>query len=166
MNNKKGQSVGLFIVVAIAVIFGLTLLTGSGGIASNAGTLTSTVPIVNETITFPANEGYVDRPNCVNYDGGVFSLTNSTSGVAVPASNYTVTTRVSSTTNVKVLTILAGASAFNSRSVNASYTCLPQGYAEDGATRAISPLIILFSILGILTIVITVVIKSGIVDIG
>ena len=90
----------------------------------------------------PAVNAYIDRDNCVNLQGSAIVI-NGTSGAIVPDSNYTFTTRVSSTSGLKVLTVLtASQSAYASRSVNASYTCLPQGYAEDQATRTIVPLIV------------------------
>ena len=165
MNNRaQMEGLGLILTLAIAIIVGTVLLSGSGGIAGQAGTLTSTSGIVNETFTLPAVNAFIDKANCVNLQGSAI-VTNATGAEIVPASNYTFTTRISSTSGLKVLTVkTASQSAYASRSVNASYTCLPQGYAEDASTRAVTPLIVLFAALALAAIALGAAWKKGAFD--
>jgi hypothetical protein len=138
------------------------LLAGQGGIASNAGQLTSTRAVTNELVTLAASGAFLELPDCANIDG-TMTVTNRTSGATVSAGNYSVGTRVSATTGNKVLAVQTVASqAYASQPVNLTYTCLPQGYAEDAGARAISPLITLFASLAIAAIVIGGIIASGI----
>ena len=158
MNNKGQLGLGALIVAAIGVIVALTLLTGSGGISGGVGTLTSTTAIVNESITLPASGAYLDRANCVNYAGTPIMINNSVGSAVINAGNYTFTTRVSPTNGLKVLTIrpfdtVGEATNFSLHSVNVSYTCLPQGYAEDSAARNIISLIIVLAAIAILAFV-------------
>ncbi len=147
MDNKV---LGGLILAFIGVIVALALLTG--GITAGVGQLTTTSTITNETVTLPASGSYIDRADCINY-GGTPIVTNATSGAVVPNTNYTFTTRVSPTNGLKVLTIKSTGGVFASTSINASYTCLPQGYAEDSAARSMTSLIILLSILALIAFV-------------
>jgi hypothetical protein len=164
MNNKGQMGVGAFVMLAVTVIVGLTLLSGGGGIAGQSAALSSTSPIVNETVTMAAANGYLDRPNCVNYGGAMTLYNRSGDGTdTVPTTNYTITTRVSPTTGNKVLTIkTASQSIYAGQAINLSYTCLQQGYAEDSSVRAITPLILLFSALAIAVVALAAVLKNRI----
>ena len=150
MKNRKGQSImiGAVLIAAIGVIVALSLLGGNGGIASGVGTLTNKGTVTDNLVTLAANGAYLDRPNCVNYQGDP-TVINASDGETVNAANYTFTTRVSPTTSLKVLTIKTNAARYGSAVVNMSYTCLPQGYAEDSASRSMISLVILFAAVAI-----------------
>ena len=151
--NRKGQAaMGGLIVAFVGIIFALALL-GSGGISTSVGQVTTTSNVVNQTFTLAAVGGFVDRDACVNF-AGTPTLINSTGGEIVSDTNYTFTTRVSPTNGLKVLTVQTDTGAvFASQGVNASYTCLPQGYAEDAGARSITSLIVLLSSLALVAFV-------------
>lgn len=147
--NSKGQiTTGGLLIAFIGVIVAITLLTG--GITSNVGTVTSTNSYVNQSLVMPTNGSYTDIDACVNYAGTPIIL-NRTGYVAIPTTNYTVTTRVSPTSSLKVLTVYLApsATAYSGVNANITYTCLPQGYAEDSASRTIFGLVIIFSCLAV-----------------
>jgi hypothetical protein len=160
--NNKGQfgNVGGILLAAIGVIVALALLIGSGGISGNVGTMTNTATITNESITLAAAGSAIERTGCVNYAGTPI-LINATGGEVVTDTNYTFGTGVSSTTGNKVVKITTDTGAvFASRGVNASYTCLPQGYAEDAASRTMIELVILLSVLAVVAFVLYFVMKN------
>jgi len=166
--NKKGElslgAIGSLILLAVALIFGTVLI--SEGIADQTGTLTSTSNVVNETFTLAALNGFTDRPDCVNFQGTPVLINNSGNSVVIQSGNYSFTTRVSPTLNLKVLTVQTLTNEFDAYSVNASYTCLPQGYAEDSGARSIAPLTILFSALALVAVAIFYGIKNSGFDFG
>lgn len=158
--KNKGQmfGVGAIIMLVVTLIVGLTLLSGSGGIAGQSAALSNTVNIVNETFTLAALNGYTDRPNCVNLEGSATVL--NASDDAVQATGWTATTRVSPTLGYKVLTFKTTAGGLAADSVKASYTCLSQGYAEDSASRTIIDLVVLFACLALAVFAIGVAVKN------
>lgn len=164
--NKKGQviSVGMFIMMGVAIIVSMVLLSGSGGIAETTSKLSSRSQITNETFSLAAVGSYTDRPNCVNYDTSQTPVLVNSSAAATTLTdgNYTFTTRVSPTTGLKVLTVLTDTGAnFAGQSVNATYICLNQGYAEDNAgARSISSLIILLSAIAVMAVIASIIIKQ------
>lgn len=163
--NKKAQVaiVGTLILTAVGLIVGLVLLSDS--ISDNSAQLTTTRTVLNDTNTLPAIGLYVDIDECVNYGGSYTpTLINVTSGVAIPATNYTFTTRISPTSSLKVLTIRSNGGYYATQSVNASYECLPQGYAEDAGTRAIAPLIILFCAITLVVFALVPVLRNGVIE--
>jgi len=157
--NNKGQAmVGTLIVAAIGVIVALVLL--SGGISKGVGQLTSTSEVLNQSITMAAASGFTDIAGCQNY-AGTPVVKNDTYGMVITTGNYTFTTRVSPTDSLKTLTVYTPAgSDYASKTLNATYTCIPDGYAEDGASRSMVTLVILLSALAILAFVLFYVAKN------
>jgi hypothetical protein len=152
--SNKGQIAGLGVIlsIAIAVIVGTVLLSGSGGISGQAAALTTTRTVTNQTVTLAAVGGFTDIDGCVNFQGTPL-VSNATTQAIVPATNYTFTTRVSPTDGLKTLTVRSDGGYWVSSAVNASYVCQIDGYAEDASTRAVVPLITLFAALGLAAIV-------------
>lgn len=164
MNNKaQAAIVGTLILTAVGLIVGLVLLSDS--ISDNAAQLTTKHDVLNQSITLPAIGLYVDIDGCVNSGGNLTSLlVNRTDGVAIDATNYTYTTRVSPTNSLKVLTIKSNGGSYAGLVVNASYTCLPQGYAEDAGARAVIPLIVLFSAVALVAFALVPVLRNGVIE--
>lgn len=153
MKNNKGQAiVGGLIMAFIGVIVALSLLSGNGGISGNTATLVNSGTVNENLVTLAANGAYLDRPGCVNY-AGTPTVINATDSEVVNAANYTFTTRVSPTLGIKVLTIKTNAARYGSAVVNMSYTCLPQGYAEDSASRSIISLVVMFAAIAVMVFV-------------
>lgn len=158
MNKKgfEGSSVGMLIVVAVAIIVGLVLLQQS---ATNVGTLTTMDTVTNSQITAPA------VGSSITLQGQAvsgFSATNGTSGDAIPASNYTITSRVVSNGQlVSTLTALDGTTiGWQGKLINVTYTYEPYGYDTSSGGRAIANLIIVFFAIGIAVIALAVILKE------
>jgi hypothetical protein len=164
MKFKKGASnivgVGTIIVIAVAIIFALSLMVGSGSIFSNIGQSTQKVSYVNNTVTFPA------AGSTLTLNGQAVSdviVTNKTSGAVVPSTNYTTTNYDVSTGTLRTyLTGLTG--YYNNQSVNISYTTEPLGYATDSGSRAVIQLIGIFSALAVIGVIIWKIWDDGLLD--
>ena len=150
--NKKAQSVGLFIGVAIAIIVGLILFQA---VASNVEQGTQT----NTGVTTATNALYTGVYNTpVELEGqelvSVTAVTNRTGGTAVPSANYTIAECVRASDNLKGIcyTALDDTDTGNpsaSGGVNISYTYYPNGYIDNAGSRAIAGIIILLTAIGI-----------------
>src|SRR3989304_3608185 len=86
--NRKGQvSVGVIVMLAVALIACLAIFTG--GVTDSIGTMTRTFNIVNETVAAPAagstTNGLLRGQAVTNV-----IVINATSGTVIPASNYTI----------------------------------------------------------------------------
>lgn len=160
--NNKGQiaGIGSLIMIAFAIIVGTTLLVGNGGIAGNTAQLTSLSTVINQTVTLPAAGSSLEIAGYANYQGTPI-VTNATSGAIVPSTNYTFTSSVSASDGQKSLFLNGLTGPYNSRSVNLSFTGVPDGYSEDSLGRVFPSLIVLFTILALAVAVIVVAIKNG-----
>lgn len=150
--NSKGQiGVGVMILSFIGVIVALSLLTG--GISNSVGQLTNTAEVVNKSFTLAAQNAFVYDVNCVNFKGTPVVINDTGTQDVVPAAQYSFTARINPSTGLKTLAIKTVTAGMAAAPVNASYTCLPQGYAEDSASRSIVDLVILFAALAVIAFV-------------
>lgn len=159
--EKKGQiaGVGAFLVLFIGIIVALTLI--NGGISSNVGNVVNTQTVVNGSITFPTNT------TALALSGQAVSnviAINATDGTVVPASNYTITNYDVSTGTIRATIIADGNTPYAGEPVNISYTFEPLGYAKEGATRAITSLILVFASLAIVGFVLFKIYNDGVFD--
>jgi hypothetical protein len=148
--NSKGQYnvVGMMIVAAVTIIVGLVLLQATYPFI---GETTITSSVRNDTISAPTAIGGLIYLRGQAVQGNIF-VANATGGETVASTNYTITNYV-----VKdgALTVVYNASGTGTKYVgstvrlNVTYTYEPFGYAQDGATRSIIPLIAVFGALAL-----------------
>lgn len=153
--EKNALGIGALIVVFVAVIVGIALLQGAADNVSGAST---EVSVVNLTMT----AGALNVPTAVTgYQGvdGAYTViqTNGT------AANATLASASVSGNKVLQLTALDAASAA-SKSVKITATLQPTGYIDDGATRSIAALIIIFAALAIAVVALTPVLRDKLLD--
>ena len=157
MKNKRGEmGIGVIIVLAIAIIIGLILLQP---IATNVeqGTRAATGAVV--TVNYSVGAGAVGTTSelvgqeLVTLTGVV----NATSGVAIPAVNYSVAECIRTSDNLKGICYkrlgTTDANAIQAQPVKISYSYYPNGYIDDGGARSIAGLIVLLVAIAILVIV-------------
>ena len=147
IQNKKGQSVGLVLVIAIGVIVALVLFQAAAG---QAGKSTSTSTLSEGQYTLPANGACKDLVGQELLDTA--TVTNKSSGTTF--GNVTVKERVSSVDGLKRIGICTDGTAWdsdtsNGRTVNITYTYGPEGYVGDSGARAIVGIIILLGAIAI-----------------
>lgn len=149
MNNKAQLAgIGIFITIAIAVIVGAILLQAA---APSVASMNTILTVNNESLTLPAAPGNVTLKGQATFN---HILTNRTSGTPIPASNFTVYNDVLVNGQlVSILRLLDG--NFSGNVVNVSYTYESFGYANDGGTRAIIGLVLIFSAIAIFVVVLT-----------
>ena len=144
MNSKKGQinGAGILIVVALAVIVGAILLQAT---AQNVGDVTNTITITNESFAAANNTLYTFSYKALT---GVV-IYNNTGDFLITSGNYTVTNNVitDGALTATVAVNYSGA-AYAGDGWNISGTAQPTTYA-DGASRAVTGLIIVFFALAI-----------------
>jgi hypothetical protein len=143
--NRKAQliSVGAIIIVFMSIIIGLALLSGS---FANIGNVINTNTVVNSSQTFP-----VAGANLTLTGQAASSMTiiNRTSGVVVPATNYTINNYNIDTTGSLYSYITGNPGTYGGNTVNVSYTYEPLGYAKESSNRTIVGLIAIFAALAI-----------------
>lgn len=158
---KKGQAmVGALIMGFVAIIVALAFFNP---IASNSTILTTTVNVVNQTVAAPAAAATstILTGQAVS---GVVAI-NASSGTVIPASNYTITNYVVSNGQLtSTWTSNAGAIGFQGKNINVTYTYEPYGYATDGGTRAIVPMILIFMALALAIVILVPSLRSGVLD--
>ena len=150
--NKKAQSVGLFIVVAIAILVGLILFQAIAfnvekGTQANTGTTTATNALYTGVYNTPVE---LVGQELVS----VTSVTNRTEGLTVPSANYTISECVRSSDNLKGICYTAlddtdTGEPSASGDVNITYVYYPNGYIDNAGSRAIAGIIILLTAIGI-----------------
>lgn len=137
-NNR----VGVFFVVFISVIVGLSLM---GVIANNTNQVTSTAYLGNYTVTAGAVNASVNvigqtaLANIVitnRSDGAVISTTHISNDIV----NGQAVVRMRLNDTLK---------AYAGQGVNVSYTYEPTGYLRDSGSRAVTSLILIFFCLAI-----------------
>jgi len=143
MNNKAQASVGLLIAVGIGVIVALVMFQAA---AQEVGKSTTTETITNALYTGPASGSCIDLKGQEILSTPV--VTNRTDGVTIPATNYTISERVSSVDNLKRIGYCTKGT-FGVGVINVTYTYGPEGYAEDSATRSIVGIIVLLGAIAI-----------------
>lgn len=147
MEKKAQVSVGLLLIMAIAVIVGLVLFQA---VAGNVGGSTTSASISNALYTGPA------AGSCIDLVGqellSAATVTNRTDGATIPATNYTITERVSASDGLKRIGYCT-VGAYGVGAVNISYDYGPEGYIADGGARSITGLIVLFGAIAIALVV-------------
>ena len=165
MNTKgsEGLNVGTFILLAVGIIVALTLLTG--GISSNVGKVSQTVVWTNQVVTSAAAGSAVELTGIQALKGDI-TITNTTSGTAIPASNYTITNYYVSNGQLVVrLQSNAGQIGFQGKSINVSATVVePFGYDTNAGGRVMINLVIIMAALAIAVVVIVPIVKNGVFD--
>ena len=146
--DKRGLSVGGFILIVLGVFVGLALLVAS---AQQRGTMVDLTTVANGTLgtltngtpTYITNYKYCDN----------FKIWNATGNVQIPASNFTVTNNVVYNGNeaiqVDPAVLVTATGAFNRGVATFDGVCQPLTYDNNSASRTISGLIILFAGLGL-----------------
>ena len=161
MNNKGQVGVtGLLITVAIAVIVGAILLQAT---AQSAGDVTNTVAIVNETFAAANNTNYYPLAGYKACSSVV--IWNNTADVLINAGNYTVTNNVvyNGAETIRVAVNYSSA-VYAGDGWNISCTAQPTTYG-DGASRAVTGLIIVFFALAVAVIALYPVYQGGLKNI-
>ena len=143
--NVKGQfgGVGVILMAAVAVIIMVALFTPA--ITQPIGQMTQTSTIINRTVTAPAAGSSTDGL-LVGQAAYNVVVTNASSGEVVPATNYTITNYVvTSTGELKTrFTSKAGSDiGWQAKSINVTYTYEPYGYDTSSGNRAVHTLILL-----------------------
>lgn len=144
-------------MVFIGAIITATLLAT---IADSVFTQTNTASITNETVTAPAVNATLDLTGRTLISS---VLVINASNESSPNNNGLIlqTSVGSSGLNTVQLTLNDTAVDYAGVSVNVSYTYEPEGYLQDGASRAVALLIVLFGALAILVFTIVIFIKEG-----
>lgn len=160
--DKKGQiqGIGALVVLAFAIIVGIALLIGGGGIAANSAQVTTLRNVANQSITLPAAGSSLEIPGFANYQGTPVVI-NATDSVVVPASNYTFSASVSTSDGQKSLFITSNGGLSAGKGVNISFTGVPDGYSEDSLGRVFPSLIVLFTVLALALLAIGYAVKNG-----
>ena len=163
MNNKgaSGIMIGTIIVLAISAIVGLVLLQSS---AQQTDASLTTRTIYNRTYTAPAANGVIDLIGQELLDTPI--VTNATSGVAIPSTNYTIAEGVSTVDGLKRIRLTTtGACCIAGKTINITYTYGGEGYIDDAGGRSVYGLVILLGSLAIAVFVVGYVIKDVVEDI-
>lgn len=159
--NKKAQSVGEVILVAIGIIVALTMLVG--GITSGYGDLMDKRTSTNQTLTLRSDQA-------TTLNGKVITnmvVRNTTTTTLVTAANYTVTDNVILADGTLGATIRLGTGVSvgnNNTNHNLTYTWEPTTYA-DATSRSVIPLILIFSGLAIAIFALVPVLRNKVLDI-
>ncbi len=141
MNNKGQGQVGMFIMVAIAVIVGTILLVAS---AQEVGKSTDTIAVVNYSLDGVTNGTQINITE-YKFISGV-TVINETHGNAIGAGNYTITNNVIDPVSgdLKVTIDPTVSDPEDGWNWKASFTAQPLGYITDSGGRSIAGLIIIF----------------------
>lgn len=157
--NKKGQTgvqIGAIIVLAIGLIVGVILLQAS---AQNNDVVVNTRTATNVTYASPTSGSTIDLTGQDII--GTATVVNATDGATVPATNYTISEGVSSSTGVKSIQYTNNDADWNAVNVNISYTYGADGYSEESSGRAMANLVIIMAGLALLVFVVAGVVGKG-----
>lgn len=155
MENKGQVGVGAMLMLAISIIVGLVILSGS---YSFIGQTTAPSVAVNSTVTGVAGVA-VDLPGQELLSTPV--VVNRTGQQVVGAGNYTITERVSTVTGLKrVVYISTAGTEWAGAAVNVSYTYGQEGYIDDAGGRAVTGLILLLSFMALVVFIVGYIIKE------
>lgn len=156
--DSKEFGIGALVMTFVAIIVALSLLSGSGGIASNVASATNVQHWDNKTVTLGAVGVGVELPAKVLI--GTLQCGNFTLGdTDCLAGNYSTYTGVGAagTKNVFIKAVSAGYAA---QKVNLTGDYGGQGYAEEESTRSLAPIIIILAVLAIAVIVLIPIVKG------
>jgi len=161
MKSKKAEmSVGIMLLVIIAVIFGLVIFQQIAsnvdqGTRANSGTVTAS----NTLIT-----GVLDTN--VELTGqelvSVTSVTNRTGAEDVSSTNYTISECVRASDGLKGICYKATGVGIPPATgpLNVSYVYYPDGYIDNQGGRAIFGLIVIFAAIAIILVILAPIIKD------
>ncbi len=155
--DKKGQTLGTFLVVFITVLVGVVLFQV---IAQNVGSSTNTVS-VDMNITAPANGGVY---NFTDY-GALNSVVikNATSGTTISSGNYTIANN--QVVNGELATTLTVDDAeYAGLLWNVVATGEPIGYIPNSGGRAMAALIVVFFALAVVVVAVEPTLRSGLLS--
>ena len=152
--NKKGQSIGLLLVAAVALIVGLVLFQV---IAQQIGTTTNTVD-VNMDITAPANGGVY---NFTDYRAlNSVTITDVASGITIGEGNYTIANNQIVNGNLAT-TLTVDDAQYAGNTWNIVATGQPLTYVPNGGSRAAISLILIFFALMLVAVALEPTMRSG-----
>ena len=163
--NKKAEigGVGILLMAFVGILVGLLLYEA---VNPYIGTLTGAneVTVRNLSITGPTTGGavYILQGQEIT-DTLAVVITNTTDGVLVPASNYTLTEAVT-TNGVKGIILTSLGVKVSAMPINVSYSYQPAGYIDNGGARSMAFLIPIFAALAIAVIALTPTLRSGILE--
>lgn len=158
--NNKGQTLGALIMVAIALIVGLTMLTG--GITQGYSELMDTAYNSNDTESAFSNTTATTLSGKEIVHITVYNASNYAS--LYPATNYTVTNNVILSDGTIGATILCrGTSSPCGQPVKMNYTYYPITAVTDSGSRGVISIVLIFICLAIAVIALTPVLREGIV---
>jgi hypothetical protein len=139
MENK---GLGMLVMIAVALIVGLILFQAVAANVSQSTGSNGATSVVNASYTAILNTNVEITGQELVSVGGVVNITT---GVAIPAANYTVSECVRTSDNLKGICLKTTGTAFNAPigQVAVSYTYYPVGYIDDAGGRAIAGIIVL-----------------------
>ena len=162
MNSKKGQAalgVGMLIAVAITIIVGAILFQVS---AQNVGAVTNTVVITNQSVALTNNTAaYLTNVKAITSP----VIWNVTSDTRIGAGNYTITNNFvhDGALTVRIVPHV-NAAAYLLGSWNISGTGQPTTYVNDGGSRAMVNLVLIFFALAVAMIALAPVLQNKILS--
>lgn len=156
MNKKGFAGIATFLALFVGIITAIALFQPS---AANVATGTDQFSLVNRTFTAPSVGNTIDMVGQELFSTPI--VTNATSGAVVPANNYTIAEGVSTVDGLKRVRYTALAGPYVSQSVNISYDYGAEGYMDDGGSRAIFDLVLVFGALAVAVIVLSRVMEDG-----
>lgn len=153
--NKRGQmnKIGALVLLAITIIVGAILLTGS---AQNIGGVVNTISI-NTTFTAPANGTAYYFTNYKSFSDLV--VTNSSDGSAIGAGNYTVTNNVVYNGQEAVQLVPSASANLRQKEWRVVATAQPLTYDDDAGSRTMTNLIIVLMALALAVVTIVYAVK-------
>lgn len=159
--NKKGQTVGTFIVLILGIITCVVLLVA---VAQQKGNITDTIAYENVSVAANVVNGttqYVTQCRALNN----VLIFNATGDIQIPSTNYTLTNNVVYNGQLAV-SILPNALddadfGYNAGKWTIDGTCEPLTYDENSAGRTIIDLVVLLSALALVVFVLE---KSGVTN--
>lgn len=147
MNDKGQVNVGMMIMVAVGIIVCLIMLTASYG---NIGKVTNTMTTTNYTIITPAAGSVKDLIGQEIITTP--TVTNTTSGGAVPTTNYTIAETVSASDGLKRVSYKTLGPDYAGVNVSISYTYGPEGYADDAGARSVTSVLAILIAIAVMAI--------------
>ena len=124
-------------IATIAILVGLAFWQP---MASNIGTMTQTASSRNVSFTMPA-VGVTKELTMCGQKALTYSIINATDAIAIPTTNYTITSSASS--DGFLIAKITGTNGANFFGLTANMTCTyePRGYIDNGGSRAMVSLI-------------------------
>lgn len=149
IKNKKGQiSAGVILVIFVGVVCALALIPAiATQVEQTTRANSGTVTVTNSTITTPANGAVISLTGQELV--GTPIVTNSSEGTVIAAGNYTIAECIRASDGLKGICYTTKSTYGAARSYNISYAYYPDGYADDGASRSIMGLILIFAMIAI-----------------